>query len=164
MGNSWSIAIASMPSTSGFVRGYVVEAKRESEFPSSAEEGSLRHQENAREATFEGADGVVLVQKISGCLNQPPRPRLSKEREQFLMARPPLLRQGGEFFAQPRKMSKLQSRALARVRIAEITFTGAGRSGVPSSRAECSRLQRPRSCQSHRRTKGMGCAARENLY
>src|SRR5205814_6987491 len=44
------------------------------------------------EATFEGADGVVLVQKISGCLNQPPRPRLSKEREQFLMARPPLLR------------------------------------------------------------------------
>src|SRR5438034_9737923 len=93
LGNSWSIAIASMPSTSGFVRGYVVEAKRESEFPSSAEEGSLRHQENAREATFEGADGVVLVQKISGCLNQPPRPRLSKEREQFLMARPPLLRQ-----------------------------------------------------------------------
>src|SRR5207247_11331373 len=38
LGNSWSIAIASMPSTSSFVRGYVVEAKRESEFPSSAED------------------------------------------------------------------------------------------------------------------------------
>src|SRR5947199_9491553 len=114
LGNSWSIAIASMPSTSSFVRGDVVEAKRESEFPSSAEEGWLRPQIKCCEAIFEGADGVVLVQKISGCLNQPPRPRLSKEREQFLMARPPLLRQGGEFFAQPRNMTKLQTRAKAR--------------------------------------------------
>src|SRR6266568_63124 len=38
-----------------------------------------------------------LVQKnCLAVLNQPPRPRLSKERGYFLMARPPLLCQGGE--------------------------------------------------------------------
>jgi len=45
--------------------------------------------------------GVVLVQKISGCLNQPPRPRLSKERE----------------------MSKLQTRAKARDYIVAADFS-----------------------------------------
>src|SRR6266568_9298531 len=38
-----------------------------------------------------------LVQKnCLAVLNQPPRPRLSKERGYFLMGRPPLLCQGGE--------------------------------------------------------------------
>src|SRR6266581_1344849 len=52
-----------------------------------------------------------------GFIGKPPRPRDKRMlRDIFLMARPPLLRQGGESFAQPRKMSKLQSRALARAR------------------------------------------------
>ena len=37
--------------------------------------------------------------KMFSTLNEPPRPRLSKERGYFLMARPPLLCQGGEFAA-----------------------------------------------------------------
>src|SRR5437762_1519125 len=100
-----------------------------------AEEGWLRPQIKCCEAIFEGADGVVLFQKISGCLNQPPRPRLSKEREQFLMARPPLLRQGGEFFAQPRKMSKLWGRFAAEKRRHSYLApaSGSGSSGFPYS-------------------------------
>src|SRR5947207_12551825 len=34
------------------------------ELPSSAEEGWTRHQEKCCEATFDGADGVVLVHKM----------------------------------------------------------------------------------------------------
>src|SRR3989442_15688721 len=49
------------------------------------------------EATESGADGVVGSKKMFWSLNEPPRPRLSKERGYFLMARPPLLCQGGEF-------------------------------------------------------------------
>src|SRR5438093_11269980 len=41
----------------------------------SAEEGWLRHQENCREASFDGADRVALVKKIYSSLNEPHRPR-----------------------------------------------------------------------------------------
>src|SRR2546427_12688133 len=40
--------------------------------------------------------GGWFQKKLFWSLNQPPRPRLSKERGYFLMARPPLLCQGGE--------------------------------------------------------------------
>src|SRR5205809_917053 len=133
-----------MPSTSSFVRGYVVEAKRESEFPSSAEEGWLRHQENAAKPPLKAQTGWLVQATDYRKLNEPPRPRLQRNGTIYLMARPPLLcqggdfafpagcprrpcpaddlwvtlnlRQGGESFAQPRKMSKLQSRSLARAR------------------------------------------------
>src|SRR6266704_6293884 len=53
-----------------------------------------------REATLagrrRGGSFKLPLESIRG-LNEPPRPRLSKERGYFLMARPPLLCQGGEF-------------------------------------------------------------------
>src|SRR5438046_9091323 len=52
-----------------------------------------------REATLTGADGGVRSRELSWSLKEPPRPRLSKEREYFLMARHPLLCQGGVFRA-----------------------------------------------------------------
>jgi hypothetical protein len=60
--------------------------------PSLDKEGCLRPLIKCREASLPGADGVVrsshrLIRK----LNEPPRPRLSKDRGHFLMARPPLL-------------------------------------------------------------------------
>ena len=51
-----------------------------------------------REASLDGADGVVLIKKIYSWLNEPPRPRRIRcLREILLMARPPLLRQGGDY-------------------------------------------------------------------
>ena len=70
--------------------------RRASEVPSSDEEGWLRRQEDIAKPPFEGADGVVLIKKMNH-LNEPPRPRQLRWLRSFrLMARPPLLRQGGD--------------------------------------------------------------------
>src|SRR6266700_1012639 len=65
-----------------------------SEFPSLGKEGWLRPLIKCREATSAGADGVVRSKEIVWSLNEPPRPRLSRERGYLLMACPPLLCQG----------------------------------------------------------------------
>src|SRR6266567_1747277 len=49
-----------------------------------------------------GVTGWFVQKKLFWSLNEPPRPRLSLEREFFLMARPPLLCQGGDFASTPR--------------------------------------------------------------
>jgi hypothetical protein len=50
---------------------------RNSEFPSSAEEGWPRHQKENGAATFDGADGVVLVKRLHDFLtNTTPSARL----------------------------------------------------------------------------------------
>src|SRR6266568_6707115 len=49
-----------------------------------------------------GVTGWFVQEKLFWSLNEPPRPRLSLEREFFLMARPPLLCQGGDFASTPR--------------------------------------------------------------
>jgi len=73
----------------------------ECELPFLAKERWLRPLRKCREATLVGADGVVRSRELFWSLNEPPRPRLSKERGYFLMARPPLLCQGGEFASRP---------------------------------------------------------------
>jgi len=49
--------------------------QRASRFPSSAEEGWPRHQKENGAATFDGADGVVLVKGRHDFLTKPPRLR-----------------------------------------------------------------------------------------
>ena len=67
------------------------------ELPSSAEEGWPRHQKENGVATFDGADGVVLVQ-INKTIALPPPPRLRGcgRFAAFLLraATPPQLRRG----------------------------------------------------------------------
>src|SRR6266516_4793939 len=74
--------------------------QNELEFPSLAKEGWLRPSMKCREATLagrrRGGSFKLPLESIRG-LNEPPRPRLLKERGYFLMARPPLLCQGGDF-------------------------------------------------------------------
>src|SRR5207249_8621008 len=69
-----------------------------SELPSLAKEGWLRGSRESCEATLSRADGVVRSSHRLSFrkLNEPPRPRLSKEAAIYLVARPPLLCQGGE--------------------------------------------------------------------
>ena len=64
---------------------------------SLAKEGWLRPLRKCREATIRAQTVWFVQEKLFWSLNEPPRPRLSKERGYFLMARPPLLCQGGEF-------------------------------------------------------------------
>jgi len=67
-----------------------------SRLPSSAEEGWPRHQENGA-ATFDGADGVVLIQINKTIPDQTtPSARLRSLRGFFLLraATPPQLRRG----------------------------------------------------------------------
>jgi hypothetical protein len=66
------------------------------EFPSSAEEGWPRHQEENSAATFDGADGVVLVKRMHDFLTKPPRLRGCGRFAAFLLraATPPQLRRG----------------------------------------------------------------------
>src|SRR5438876_12269594 len=62
-----------------------------------AKEGWLRPLRKSGEASLAGADGVVRSSTDDWKLNEPPRPRQSKEGTIYWMARPPLLCQGGEF-------------------------------------------------------------------
>src|SRR5438477_9957915 len=66
--------------------------------PSLAKEGLLRGSRESCEATLARADGVVRSSHRLSFrkLNEPPRPTLSKEGAIYLVARPPLLCQGGE--------------------------------------------------------------------
>src|SRR5947207_9551652 len=66
--------------------------------PSLAKERWLRASRKCGEATLPRADGVVRSSHRLSFrkLNEPPRPRLSKEGAIYLVARPPLLCQGGE--------------------------------------------------------------------
>ena len=67
------------------------------EFPSSAEEGWPRHQEEKGAATFDGADGVVLVKRMHDFLtNTTPSARADVASRFFLLraATPPQLRRG----------------------------------------------------------------------
>src|SRR6185436_21059215 len=68
---------------------------RRASFPSSAEEGWPRHQKNSA-ATFDGADGVVLVKRMHDFLTKPPRLRGCGRFAAFLLraATPPQLRRG----------------------------------------------------------------------
>src|SRR5438067_13109804 len=70
----------------------------QAKLPSLAKEGWLRGSRESCEATLARADGVVRSSHRLSFrkLNEPPRPRLSKEGAIYLMARPPLLCQGGE--------------------------------------------------------------------
>jgi len=62
------------------------------EFPSSAEEGWPRHQKENGAATFDGADGVVLVKRMHDLLtNTTPSARLWMLRNFSYFAQPPLL-------------------------------------------------------------------------
>ena len=62
--------------------------------PSSAEEGWTRPQEKYREASAEGADGVVPVQRLPD--RTTPSARAEVASQLFLTAHPPLLSRGGE--------------------------------------------------------------------
>jgi len=66
------------------------------EFPSSAEEGWPRHQKENGAATFDGADGVVLVKQFLSNGPTPPRLRGCGRFAAFLLraATPPQLRRG----------------------------------------------------------------------
>jgi hypothetical protein len=67
------------------------------DFPSSAEEGWTRQQEKYREATFCGADGVVLVRKS---WPTPPRLRGKDASQLFLTSRShPSSAEEGKFLA-----------------------------------------------------------------
>src|SRR3989449_5171707 len=70
-----------------------------------------------REATLagrrRGGSFKLPLESIRG-LNEPPRPRLSMERGYFLMARPPLLCQGGESAPPKRSANAYTSQACAR--------------------------------------------------
>jgi protein ImuB len=73
------------------------ESRMSEKTPLLSRGGVAAPSEKCGEATFEGADGVVLVKQFSGSLNQPPRPRLSKEPSGHFpdgAATPPLLRRG----------------------------------------------------------------------
>src|SRR5437762_2766216 len=69
------------------------------ELPSSAEEGWTRHQEKSCEATFDGADGVVLVHKMYLVYQHHPSARAKVASRLFLnrAATPPRLRRGVPF-------------------------------------------------------------------
>src|SRR5881396_4362477 len=69
------------------------------ELPSLAKEGWLRPLRKSGEASLAGADGVVRSRDLFSNLNQPPRPRPSKERGHLLdgAATPPLPRRGVPF-------------------------------------------------------------------
>ena len=56
-------------------------------FPSLAKEGWTRHQQKCREASFEGADGVVGSTTDYRKLNQPPRLREAKVASRNLIDR-----------------------------------------------------------------------------
>src|SRR6266702_8238470 len=79
-----------------------------SQVPSLAKEGWLRHQKDAAKPPSPAQTGWLVPKKLFWSLNEPPRPRLSLEREFFLMARPPLLCQGGEF-APPKRSARLNA-------------------------------------------------------
>src|SRR6266705_5269562 len=90
-----------------------------SQVPSLAKEGWLRHQKDAAKPPSPAQTGWLVQKNCLAVLNQPPRPRLSKERGYFLMARPPLLCQGGES-APPQRLARLNahtSQALACLRM-----------------------------------------------
>src|SRR6266567_2576185 len=66
------------------------------EVPSLDKEGWLRPLRKCREASLPGADGVVgSSHRLSEV--EPPRPRLQRNGTIYLMARRPLLCQGGDF-------------------------------------------------------------------
>ena len=69
---------------------------RRAQLPSSAEEGWPRHQKENSAATFDGADGVVLVKRMHDFLTKPPRLRGCGRFAAFLLraATPPQLRRG----------------------------------------------------------------------
>src|SRR5439155_6690727 len=60
-----------------------------SQVPSLAKEGWLRHQKDAAKPPSPAQTGWLVPKKLFWSFNEPPRPRLSLEREFFLMARPP---------------------------------------------------------------------------
>src|SRR2546425_12272529 len=57
---------------------------------------------------FAFANSFTVSEKLFWSLNKPPRPRLSLEREFYLMARPPLLCQGGES-TPPKRSARLNA-------------------------------------------------------
>src|SRR6266566_1290218 len=68
----------------------------EQKLPSLAKEGWLRPLRKSGEASLAGADGVVRSSTDDWKLNEPPRPRQSKERDHLLdgASTPPLPRRG----------------------------------------------------------------------
>src|SRR5437016_5509114 len=68
---------------------------------------------------FAFANSFTVSEKLFWSLNEPPRPRLSLEREFFLMARPPLLCQGGEL-----QGISYDQRAMASIRFHSSSVTG----------------------------------------
>ena len=67
------------------------------EVPSLDKEGWLRPLRKCREACLAGADGVVGSSHRLSEVDEPPRPRLQRNGTIYLMARRPLLCQGGDF-------------------------------------------------------------------
>src|SRR5437016_14201677 len=75
----------------GHLRGFL-----EQKLPSLAKAGWLRPLRKSGEASLAGADGVVRSSTDDWKLNEPPRPRQSKERDHLLdgASTPPLPRRG----------------------------------------------------------------------
>src|SRR5436853_6938602 len=79
-------------------KSIIKRAGNRTELPSLAKEGWLRPLRKCRAASLAGADGVVgSIHRLFVEPTTPAEP--SKERDHFLMARPSLLGQGGEFRA-----------------------------------------------------------------
>src|SRR2546425_7852213 len=75
----------------GHLRGFL-----EQKLPSLAKAGWLRPLRKSGEASLAGADGVVRSSTDDWKLNEPPRPRQSKERDHLLDGASTPLCQGGE--------------------------------------------------------------------
>src|SRR2546428_12333846 len=94
------------------------------------------HQKMLRSHRGRRRRGGWFQNKLFWSLNEPPRPRLSKERGYFWMARPPLLCQGGEFRSPRRNQMRLLPRIAQSTAMIELY-------GTP---ADQRRVAHPRKC------------------
>src|SRR6266567_5007870 len=80
-----------------WTQGALKTTEGKAEVPSLDKEGWLRPLRKCREAPLEAQTGWLVQATDYRKLNEPPRPRLQRNGTIYLMARPPLLCQGGDF-------------------------------------------------------------------